>query len=149
MLVIRKAGSRDAESLLDLYHNHLTANPPGEPQDMSIWRATLERFEVDPNYHLLVGEVDGQVVSSVTLIIIENLTHNVRPYSIIENVVTRSDHRNKRYATELMNKASDIARERGCYKIMLMTGSKLESTLKFYENCGYNKDDKTGFIKWL
>ena len=28
-------------------------------------------------------------------------------------------------------------------------GSKKESTLKFYEKAGYNKDDKTGFIQWL
>jgi len=46
-----------------------------------------------------------------------------------------------------MNRASEIAAEHGCYKIMLLTGSKQESTLRFYENCGFNKDEKTGFIK--
>ena len=149
MLTIRTATAADAESLHDLYHNHLTSNPPEEPQDMAIWRGKLARFEIDPLYHLLVGEVDGLVLSSATLIVIENLTHNVRPYSVIENVVTHADHRGKFYATELMNKASALAKEHNCYKIMLMTGSKKESTLNFYENCGFNKDDKTGFVKWL
>ena len=29
------------------------------------------------------------------------------------------------------------------------TGSKNESTLKFYESAGYNSSDKTAFIQWL
>jgi GNAT superfamily N-acetyltransferase len=149
LLTIRKASPADAEALHELYHNHLTANPPAEPQNMADWRGRIAGFEANPLYHLLVGEVDGRVVSSVTLIIIENLTHNRRPYAVIENVVTHANHRGNRYATDLMNKASEIASAHGCYKIMLMTGSKKDSTLRFYENCGYNKDDKTGFIKWL
>ena len=149
MLIIRKATPADAEALHDLYFNHLTANPPAETQDMAVWREKLSRFGTDPFYHLLVGEIDGQVISSVTLIIIENLTHNLRPYAVIENVVTHAAHRSKHYATELMNRASDIASELGCYKIMLMTGSKEGRTLRFYENCGYNMNDKTAFIKWL
>jgi hypothetical protein len=35
------------------------------------------------------------------------------------------------------------------YKIMLMTGSKKESTLSFYEKAGYNRSDKTAFIQWI
>ena len=146
---IRTAVASDSESLHDLYHNHLTSNPPKEPQDMAIWREKITRFKNDPLYHLLVGEVDGIIVSSVTMIVIENLTHNIRPYAVIENVVTRTDHRGNHYATALMNKASEIAAEFGCCKIMLMTGSKKVSTLNFYEYCGYNKNEKTGFIKRL
>jgi len=148
-MIIRKATPNDADALHELYQNHLTANPPVEPQDMAEWQKKIARFAADPRYNLLVGEIDGLIVSSVTLIIIENLTHNVRPYSVIENVVTHADYRNRHYATELMNKASDIAKEHNCYKIMLMTGSKKDSTLGFYQNCGYNMNDKTAFIKWL
>jgi len=149
MLTIRKAAPDDAEVLYDLYSNYLTANPPKEPQDMAAWRERLARFENDPLYHVLVGEVCGKVVSSVTLIIIENLTHNLRPYSVIENVVTHTDHRGKHYATELMNRAVAIAEEHDCYKIMLLTGSKKECTMHFYEYCGFNRNDKTAFIRWL
>ena len=70
MLVCRKATPDDAEALHGLYFDHLTANPPKEPQDMATWREKLARFEKDPCYHLLVGEIDGQIVSSVTLVIV-------------------------------------------------------------------------------
>lgn len=149
MLIIRKATSTDADALQDLYLNHLTSSPPKEPQDIKVWREMLDRFENDELYYLLVGEVDSKVVSSVTLIVVPNLTHNTRPYAVVENVVTHVDYRGKHYATELMKKASDIAAEFNCYKIMLLTGSKRENTIRFYENCGFNKNDKTAFIKWL
>jgi len=31
----------------------------------------------------------------------------------------------------------------------LNANPKGSSTLSFYESCGFNKDDKTAFIKWL
>ena len=42
-----------------------------------------------------------------------------------------------------------LAREQGCYKLMLMTGSKRQSTLRFYERAGYRSDVKTAFLQWL
>jgi|GEM_PF-103885 len=147
--IIRKANQSDAEVLMDLYLNHLTSNPAKEPQDVRLWREKIAGFETNPMYNIFVGEIDGCVVSSVTLVAIENLTRNMRPYAIIENVVTYADFRGKGYAAALMEKSTETAAALGCYKIMLLTGTKEESTLRFYEKCGFNRDDKTGFIKWL
>ena len=149
MFNIREAALQDVCDLQELYMKHLTQSPPEEPQGIDKWSDLLEALIADPDYYLLVGESDAKVVSSVTLIIVRNLTHNLRPYSVIENVVTHSGFRNLGYASALMEKASEIAKERGCYKIMLMTGSKQESTLCFYERCGFNRNDKTAFLKSL
>ena len=148
-LIIREVTLQDVQDLHELYVNHLTNNPPKEQQDLGKWCALLRTFVENPDDYLLVGEVDGKVVSSVRLVIIQNLTQNMRPYAVIENVVTHADFRGRGYAKALMARASVIANENNCYKIMLMTGSKLESTLQFYEKCGFNRQDKTAFIKWL
>ncbi|NJD03993.1 MAG: GNAT family N-acetyltransferase [Ruminiclostridium sp.] len=145
----RKATENDAEALKELYFNHLTAYPSTEEQDMKTWYEKLRKFAADDNYHIFVLDSEEKIVSSVTLIIIENLTHNLRPYALIENVVTHCDYRGKGFASALMNRATEIAKQRGCYKIMLLTGSKKDSTLNFYHNNGFNSEDKTGFIKWL
>lgn len=52
-------------------------------------------------------------------------------------------------ATACLNYAKQIAQENHCYKMMLLTGSKEESTLSFYRNAGYNSSDKTAFIQWI
>jgi hypothetical protein len=45
--------------------------------------------------------------------------------------------------------AADIAKQENCYKIMLMTGSKKESTLNFYKNNGFSDKEKTAFLMRL
>lgn len=148
-MIIRKARGTDANQLKTLYFEYLTHFPPKEEQDMSLWQSLLEKFEKDENMYLLVAEEDGKVVSSVQMAIIEGLTHNVRPFAVIENVVTHADYRNKGLASALLEKASEIARERRCYKVFLETGSSKESTLNFYRNNGFAIEEKHSCLKRL
>lgn len=99
--------------------------------------------------HIIVAEEDGKIVSSCVCVIIPNLTHGQQPYAFVENVVTHPDCRKKGLATACLEYAGKIAEEADCYKIMLLTGSKEESTLRFYERAGFNRNDKTAFIRWL
>ncbi|MFA9379192.1 MAG: GNAT family N-acetyltransferase [Lachnotalea sp.] len=99
--------------------------------------------------HIIIAEEDGKIVSLCVCVIIPNLTHNQRPYAFIENVVTDKDYRKKGLATDCLNYAKEIAIKVNCYKLMLLTGSKKESTLNFYEQAGYNQNDKTAFIQWI
>ena len=148
-MIIRKAKGTDANELKTLYFEYLTHFPPKEEQDMDVWQNMLEKFAQDENMYLLVAEEEGQVVSSVQMAIIEGLTHNVRPFAVIENVVTHADYRNRGYASALLEKASEIAKERRCYKVFLETGSNKESTLNFYRNNGFAIDEKHSCLKRL
>lgn len=148
-MVIRKAKGTDANDLKELYFNHLTHFPPKEEQDMILWQNLLDQFEKDEKMHLLVVKEDGKVVSSVQMAIIENLTHSVRPFAVIENVVTHADYRNKGYASALLERASEIAKEYRCYKVFLETGSNKESTLNFYRENGFAIDEKHSCLKRL
>ena len=92
----------------------------------------------DKNHHIIVNVIEGRIVSSCVCVIIPNLTRNIRPYAFVENVVTNYEYRGRGYATECLNYAKEIAKKENCYKMMLLTSSKKESTIKFYENAGYN-----------
>ena len=45
-----------------------------------------------------------------------------------------------------MSATLDVAWEVGCYKAMLMTGSRKPETHAFYEACGFSADVKTAFV---
>ena len=144
-LIVREIKESELPALLSLYEElHGEAMP--EPREVkALWREIMS----DKNHHIVVGALGGEIVSSCIIVVVPNLTHGQRPYAFIENVVTSAAHRNKGYATAVLNGAREIAEKARCYKIMLMTSSKEESTLRFYERAGYNRSDKTAFIQWL
>ncbi|NLM09210.1 MAG: GNAT family N-acetyltransferase [Clostridiaceae bacterium] len=145
-MLIREVNKSDLDGLQELYlHLHESQKLPETPGLKSLW----DEIIANKDYHILVVEIEGRIISSVTIVVIKNLTRGMRPYALIENVVTHRDYRGKGYAKALMHKAADIAKNKGCYKIMLLTGAKDENTLKFYEKCGFNSRDKTAFIKWI
>ena len=100
----------------------------------------------NPNQCVYGAYRESELVATCELIIILNLMRGGQPYALIENVVTHSDHRRCGYATAVLKHALEAAWERGCYKVMLLTGSKNEATLRFYENAGFQRGGKTGFV---
>lgn len=144
--MIREIRYDDLRGLMLLY-TQLHNNPmPNNLQDISeIWEEIIS----DQNHHIIIAEEDQKIVSSCVCVIIPNLTHSQQPYAVIENVITDEKYRNKGLATACLDFAKDIALREHCYKIMLLTGSKEESTLNFYRRAGYNSSDKTAFIQWL
>lgn len=144
--MVREIADADFEGLMKLYMQlHDNPFPKKDERVLAIW----ERILADPDHHVIVYEEDGKIVSSCVCVIIPNLTHGQRPYAFIENVITDEKYRGRGLATACLDFARDIAVRENCYKIMLLTGSKKESTLRFYERAGYNKNDKTAFISWL
>lgn len=144
--MIREIREEDLEGLLELYtHLHEKEVPEIDDKVTTIWKTILS----DPNHHIIVAEEDGRIVSSCVCVIIPNLTRGLRPHAFVENVVTDSAYRKRGLATACLDYAKDIAEREGCYKLLLATGSKEESTLSFYERAGYNRTDKTAFTQWL
>lgn len=144
--MVREIKENELFDLLELYLNlHESSVPKMTEHLKSVWDTIIN----DNNHHIIVNEQDGKIVSSCVCVIIPNLTRNVRPYAFVENVVTHSDYRGKGYATDCLNYAKELAKKAECYKMMLLTGSKEDSTLIFYTKAGYNSTDKTAFIQWL
>lgn len=141
---VKEINFNELDQLLSLYQ-YLNQDDPRLEIDQNLtklWQAICD----DPFYFCFVIHEDGKLVSACYLIIIRNLTRNARPYALIENVVTHPDYRNKGYGTAILKKAVAVAQENNCYKVMLMTSRKEESTLRFYEKAGFDRGDKTGFV---
>lgn len=144
--MIRQIMKEDLDGLLRLYKQlHNNPMPEKTVELLQIWDAIFR----DKNHHVIVAEENGEIISSCVCVIIPNLTHNQQPYALIENVITDERYRNRGLATQCLNYAKEIAIKENCYKMMLLTGSKKDSTLNFYRKAGYNSDDKTAFIQWI
>lgn len=144
--MVREVNKDDFDGLMELYTQlHNNPIPEKTPEIMELWNRIIN----DKDHHIIVAEEDGKIISSCVCVIIPNLTHNQQPYALVENVITDEAFRGKGFATKCLNYAKEIALKKNCYKLMLLTGSKKESTLNFYRHAGYNSEDKTAFIQWI
>ena len=144
--MVREVYKNELNDLLELYlHLHEDTIPKMSEHLIETWEMIIK----DENHHIIVNIIDERIVSSCVCVVIPNLTRNVRPYAFIENVVTNKDYRGRGYAIQCLEYAKEIAERKNCYKMMLLTGSKKEATIRFYESAGYNSSDKTAFIQWI
>jgi GNAT superfamily N-acetyltransferase len=65
---------------------------------------------------------------------------------VIENVVVDEPLRGRGIGKQIIAATLQAAWDAGCYKAMLLTGSKRESTHGFYRACGFNGDEKSAYI---
>ena len=144
--MIREADEKDLNGLLELYlHLHETSVPEIDEKLKNTWNKILGNSD----YHLIVAEEEGRIVSSCTCIVVPNLTRGGLPYALVENVVTNIDYRGRHLASACLEYAGKIAEENECYKIMLITGSHDPKTHDFYRNAGYSSDGKTAYYRLL
>ncbi|MDQ2798148.1 MAG: GNAT family N-acetyltransferase [Armatimonadota bacterium] len=134
----------DLPQLLALYR-YLHPHDPELTLDEELLRH-WETILRDPALHYVVARSEGSLVSTCALTVIPNLTRGARPYGVIENVVTHPDYRRRGIGTQVLQHALGLAWEANCYKAMLLTGSKQEATLSFYEHAGFVRGEKTGFV---
>ena len=139
-LTIRPAAAGDLAAVLELY-----AQPEIDDGDvLSIDEAARihSRFSRYPDYTLYVAEQGGAVVGSFALLVMDNLGHLGAPSAIVEDVVVAPALHGRGIGQAMMRFALALAREKGCYKLMLSSNAKRERAHAFYEGLGF---DRHGF----
>lgn len=141
--MIREALPEDFGAVMRLYRQlH-----PGDPVlDNGTDRAVFDAILATGGLTLLVLEMDGVVVATTYLNIIPNITRSASPYAVIENVVVDESVRGTGLGKQIMAATLRVAWDAGCYKAMLLTGSKTPSTHAFYRSCGFSPDAKTAYL---
>ena len=141
--MFRTAGPADLDAVLGLYRQlH-----PGDPVlDDASARAAFDAILSTPGLDLFGLDRDGRVVATTYLNVIANLTRSAAPYAVIENVVVDAELRGTGIGKQVMAATLDVAWARGCYKAMLLTGSRDPATHAFYRACGFSGDAKTAYL---
>jgi len=142
MATARAIRADELDELLELYRQLNPDDPALSPEELrEQWTAML----TDDTQTTVVVEHGGRLVATCLLSVTRNLTRAGRPFAVIENVVTHEDYRGEGFGTQCIERAVKMAEARDCYKVMLLTGTDQEWKLDFYEDCGFDREAKTGF----
>lgn len=151
MVTIRLATENDIPRLVELYGGLDISTAHGAKNRAATKQEYIHAFKqirAASGQQLLVAEDGSEVVGTMTLIIVPNLSHGGLPWAGVENVMVDAKCRGKGIGKSLMDYGLAEAKKTGCYKIQLISDKSRTEAHKFYESLGY-KGSGVGFRLYL
>jgi len=140
MAIVRAATEGDITHILELYRQLSITTPQAKqrqnPSPDNCQRVFSE-ISTSPGHELLVTEDAGEVVGTLVLLIVPNLSHEARPWALVENIIVDKRYQRQGIGRLLMNYAVGKAKEAGCYKVGLSSDKKRKEAHKFYRSLGF------------
>jgi ribosomal protein S18 acetylase RimI-like enzyme len=133
MIKIRSANEKDLQSLTVLAEEFR----PGE-MDNKKRVDVLKQALRNPNYELLVSELEGEIVGFIDHWIIYDFVHGAR-LSYIHNLYVSTEHRRKGVASKLLQEAMKNARRMRVSEIHVTTRFDNEPAINLYKKHGLVK----------
>ncbi len=100
-------------------------------------KLVLKKIRSNQNHVIMVADLDGQIVGSITLLIEPKFIHQGGLVGHIEDVVVRSELQGKGIGEQLVNAALEYAKNHGCYKTILDCDDNVKP---FYEKIGFKRN---------
>jgi predicted N-acetyltransferase YhbS len=147
MAIIRTATEEDIPRIIELYRElAITTSEAerGQAPSRDDYRRVFTEISAMPGHELLVAEEQGEVVGSVVLLIVPNLSHGALPWAVVENLIVDQRYQGKGLGRLLMEYAIARAKEAGCYKIELSSDKRRREAHRFYRSLGF-KASSHGF----
>ena len=116
---------------------------PGEPLAQGYVDA-FDAIMADPANALVVGELDGEIVTTGQITFIPYLTQQGGRCAVIEGVRVAARLRSRGIGEKLITHLVALAANRGCVSVDLTTSKPRIDAQRFYKRIGF-KDSHIGF----
>ena len=137
-LEIRHATAADLPAIVAMLADDPLGAQRESPEDMTPYRAALERLEADPNQHLVVAVREGRVIGTLQLTTIPGLSHKGATRALVEAVRIHADERGSGLGSLLIEWAIDTARQLECRMVQLTSDKSRTDAHRFYERLGFS-----------
>lgn len=137
--VFRAARRSDVPAIVAmLADDHLGAKRESL-SDLTPYLRAFDELSIDPNQHLVVAELDGEVVGTMQITYIPGLSRRGATRSLLEGVRVRRDSRRHGIGERMIRWAIDQARQRGCANVQFTTDKSRVDAHRFYERLGFEQ----------
>ena len=134
-MIIRTATENDLPDILRLY------SQPGMDDGKVLTSDSAEdifaKMKTYPDYSVYVAEVDGKVVGTFGLLIMDNLAHMGSKSAVVEDVVVSPSSQRKGVGKRMMQYAMEVSQAKSCYKVSLSSNVKRKDAHELYKNLGF------------
>ena len=134
-ILIREAREQDIAGILALYREAgIEAEPGFTPQEARVHMAVFLEY---PSFRVFVAELQGEVVGTYELLIMDNLAKRGRRSGVVEDVAVSPRFQGRGVGRAMMLHAHQQCRQAGCYKLVLSSGLKRTGAHDFYDAMGF------------
>ncbi|MFT6879773.1 MAG: N-acetylglutamate synthase-like GNAT family acetyltransferase [Arcticibacterium sp.] len=139
--MIREARLEDIESIIRIWAKDKNSkgleilSRPLSSQYLGAFRQIKE----DKNQDLMVFELDGAVVGTLQLTLIQYLFRNARKVALIEAVIVEESNRGVGIGEKLILWGIEKARQNGANLVQLTSNKNRPKALSFYEKLGFSR----------
>lgn len=140
MAHVRPATDKDIPRILELYDEliiQLSQLEQTRHLTPDYARKVFADISADPRHDIFVVEDQSEVAGTVVLLIVPNLSHSATPWALLENLVVSERYRRRGFGRMLLKHAVSRAREKGCYKVQLMSDKRREEAHRLYGSVGF------------
>jgi len=145
-IILREATESDLPGLLTLYGQ--LGQDDGSVLPLETAHQIFKRFKSYPSYHLYVAELEGRLVGTFALLVMDNLGHMGSPSAILEDVVVDENQRGIGIGKRMMEYAHELCRQQGCYKMTFSSNRNRDAAHRFYESLGFTKHGYSFYITY-
>jgi GNAT superfamily N-acetyltransferase len=107
--------------------------------DLEEARRHLAHLRSWPNFRLLAAFINGEVVGTYSLLIMDKLGKRGARAGVVEDVAVSPTYQGKGIGRAMMAHALEECCKAGCYKLMLSSNLKRGSAHRFYESLGFER----------
>ena len=136
-MTIRIAEDKDLPDILRLYSQPDMDN--GKVLTLPDATLIFNRMKTYPDYQVYVAEINGVIVGTYALAILENMAHMGSKSGLIEDVVVSESYQRQGIGSRMMRYAIETCKEKSCYKVSLSSNLRRENAHSFYDSIGFKK----------
>lgn len=145
-LTLRAATESDLPAILSLYSQ--LGEDDGSVLELKDAVSIFNRMKAYPDYRIYLALLDGNIVGTFALLVMDNLGHRGTPSAVLEDVVVDGSQRGKGIGKQMMEYAHELCRQKGCYKMTFSSNRNREAAHRFYESLEFKRHGYSFYISY-
>lgn len=134
---------KDIEKVADLYDAERSNNKTNRQKMIQI----CKEIKNNPDYFMIVAKVEKEIVGFAKVILNHDIFEEGKPFLTVWSIRVDKKYRRQNIGAKMFKYIEQLAKERDCAFIALISEKKNTSANKFYERQGYKKEN--GFVKYI
>ncbi len=141
---MRNATRADLPALMALYESAVDDAGSNDVERVSAQWDAIHKID---HARVLIAELDGRAVGTLTLFILPLLAHGGAPEALVESVVVHPDVQGRGVGRAMMQHAMHVAEEHRCYKLALTSNVQRAGAHAFYDRLGFERHGVSFIVK--